>query len=159
MPTKNKRFCDYKDCGLPENNKGFLVQFFYLAVVFIILIKDVEKVTILNMILFVAPNAIDVMCFKHMNVIQRGVRIGFIVILALFGFLSCLAIFGVLIEDGVQYYVVDTFPALGHMILSKGVLLCLTASMIGVPLFMFYSRPNKEQARAIAYRENAIQGE
>lgn len=159
MTTKNKRFCDYKDCGLPENNMIFLVELLYMFIVFVILIKDIKNVTVLNMVLFVVPSAIDVFYFSHSKKVHLFFKVLFIIAIVAMVFLFAMALSGIITDMGDYYSIADTFPVLGHRVFSKWILLYTTASMIGVPFFMFFARPNKKQAKALALREAAIQGE
>ena len=155
---KGRRYCDYKNCGLPESNGVFLIQFLYMVIVFLVLIKDFTGVTILNMVLFIAPSTIDVICFKHqgkVNFVFKSVFIAIIIVIVVFAVMIAA---DELTDKGGYYLVANTFPIIGGIGISKWVLLILSCMMSGVPLFMYFARPSKKQAQTIELLAEAMGG-
>lgn len=154
----NRRYCAYKTCRLPDNNAVFLVQFLYLFVLFLVLIKDFRSVTILNMLLFVAPSTIDVICFKHEGkaiLVFRGLFIAVVVVFIIF---SAMIASGEMIDGGEYYRFVSTLPLIGGKDLTKWVILILSALMAGVPLLLYFARPNKKHAKALEILAESMGG-
>lgn len=62
---KQEHVCPYETCKLPEHTYNYLAQFFYLAVAYLFLIRSNVDFSATNIVLYITPIAIDLVCSRR----------------------------------------------------------------------------------------------
>lgn len=143
MPSSKVRQCPYPECIGKSQGGATLAQVVFLFMAYVMLFSRKSSFTPTAVIIYAAPPAID-LAFKKFDAkpfkILKWIFVGYVVSVVVFSFL---VIEGSFIDVGTYYTINQDTLLMDGFKVSKDVIAASLALVIGIPAFLWFSRPEK----------------
>lgn len=137
---KNRKYCIYDKCCLPENNNNYLIQLVYSVITVIILGANRQSFTLTSILLYISPFIIDLTQNKIENKLYNFIKHILIVDNVLLFIFVIAGMF--LLEESDNYFIIrETSMFLGGYIISKRYVFILCLVNIIVPVILYKAVP------------------
>lgn len=149
MSDKGNRKCPYIKCYLPDDNKKYIVQFGYLALSIVFLIKDSAEFTFFSILMFTAPILIDLISTDLKGKIFNSIKNLYILVNGGFVVFCIAGLGGFFIDDVNNFSIIKSAMILPGASFDKKYLLIPMVFDLLIPITMFYACPSKKMKETI----------
>lgn len=135
--------CPYAVCQLPDNNKRYIFQFIYILVGILVLLSEPENFTYFQMLLFISPILMDVVCSGPKNPLAYFIRWAVGIVDAIIILICFLGLGGVIVQDTTSYSLIETMLLFGGIKFKKSVIATLLIVNLIIPVIYYTYSPCK----------------
>lgn len=151
MSRGNTIRCAYNECMLPDNNSKFLIQLFYLVISICFLFKSSSDFTFFAILMYTAPILLDLIYAGMHGIVFRVIKGVFITFNAVIIAFCFLGLFGVVVDLGDKFQVIETALLLSAYSIEKKKLVYPLLFELLVPISMFIGSPNRNAKKAVEF--------
>lgn len=152
---KNKKYCIYNKCCLPENNNVYLIQLVYAVITALILGANRSEFTLTSILLYIMPFLIDLTQNKIENKLYNAVKCLLIFdnILLLIFVISGMF----LVEESENFFIIrQTSMFFSGLNISKQNIFVMCFANIIVPLLLYIAVPCQKTIKTIEETEDIV---
>lgn len=149
----------FGSCKLPNNNHNYIIQFIYLFIAYLFLIKDIDDFTAINIVLFIAPIAIDLCFSRKCKGFPRILQIALYIVVIGVLIIGFSATFGFLEVTHTEFVVSKNAVLFSGWSLTKRLLAGILLIPLCTPAILAIGIPTVKDANAIQIISQNKQGE
>jgi len=151
MRRGNTIRCAYNECMLPDNNSKYLIQLFFLVISICFLFKSSSDFTFFAILMYTAPILLDLIYAGMQGSVFGLIKNIFIVFNAVIIAFCFLGLFGVVIDLGDKFQVIETALVLSAYSVEKKKFVYPMLFELLVPISMYIGSPNRNAKKAVEF--------
>lgn len=149
MPSPKARQCPYPECIGKSQGGAAIAQIVFLIIAYFMLFTREANFTPTAVIIYAAPPAID-LAFKKFDTrlcsTLKWLFVGYVIFIVVFSFL---VIEGSFIDVGAYYTINQDTLLMNGFRVSKDIIAISLILVIGIPVFLWFSRPEKSDKNTL----------